>query len=265
MKKRTKELVTCKNIAPKAKYKGIIKMFRNRGEVPDVSPNEGGGGYGSPHYTHYWPRRFIIIRYDRKFLTIELIAVFIVLAIMFAAYLFGYSMGYYDPIESVKNNYLTAQMVLIGVTILATVLVTIFTKSSKDNLILILRLIAIASVLIIVVLFGVKKYIDGQYKNESVFAEFYQQYEKENDSGNKKLTVGLSGMKLQTEQQAYIESSMNSYNIFSIKSVIYMVLYIFLAMLIFYLAHRLAVIEDKKDEVTKNDDVLFDDEENVKF
>ena len=72
-------------------------------------------------------------------------------------------------------------------------------------------------------------------------------------------------MKLQTEQQAYIESSMNSYNIFSIKSVIYMVLYIFLAMLIFYLAHRLAVIEDKKDEVTKNDDVLFDDEENVKF
>ena len=156
-------------------------------------------------------------------------------------------------------------MVLIGVTILATVLVTIFTKSSKDNLILILRLIAIASVLIIVVLFGVKIYIDGQYKNDSVFAEFYQQYEKENDSGNKKLTVGLSGMKLQTEQQAYIESSMNSYNIFSIKSIIYMVLYIFLAMLIFYLAHRLAVIEDKKDEVTKNDDVLFDDEENVKF
>ena len=252
-------------IIPKAKYKGIIKMFRNRGEVPDVSPNEGGGGYGAPHYTHYWPRRFIIIRYDRKFLTIELIAVFIVLAIMFTAYLFGYSMGYYDPIESVKSNYLPAQMVLIGLTILATVLVTIFTKSSKDNLILILRLIAIASVLIIVVLFGVKIYIDGQYKNESIFAEFYQQYEKENDSGNKKLTVGLSGMKLQTEQQAYIESSMNSYNIFSIKSVIYMVLYIFLAMLIFYLAHRLAVIEDKKDEVTKNDDVLFDDEENVKF
>ena len=75
----------------------------------------------------------------------------------------------------------------------------------------------------------------------------------------------MSGVKLQTSQETYIENSMESYNIFSIKSMIYMVIYILLIALIFYLAHRLAVIEDKKDEVTKNDDVLFDDEENVKF
>ena len=244
-------------------------MYRNRGKVPDVSPNKGenknGGGYRAPHYSAYYPKRFLIITYDSKFLAIELISVFIILIIMFAAYIFAYKIEFNDPIESVKSSYLTAQMILIGITILATVLVTIMTKSSKDNLILNLRLIATVSILIIAILFGVKVYLDSQYKSEAVFAEFYEQYEKEDEEDSEKITLGLSGVKLQTSQETYIENSMESYNIFSIKSMIYMVIYILLIALIFYLAHRLAVIEDKKDEVTKNDDVLFDDEENVKF
>ncbi len=239
-------------------------MYRNRGKVPDVSPDKGGGGYRAPHYGYY-RKRFLIITYDSKFLEIEMISVFIILAIMFGAFIFAYKIEFNDPIASVKSNYLLAQIILIGITILVTVLVTIMTKSNKDNLILNLRLIATVSILIIAILLGVKVYIDGQYKSEEVYAEFYEQYEKENDDDSKHMTLSLTGAKYQTSQETYIENSVDSYNIFTIKSIIYMVLHILLVVLIFYLAHRLAVIEDKKDEVTKNDDVLFDDEENVKF
>lgn len=244
-------------------------MYRNRGKLPDISPNKGGekgnGGYRAPHYRNYWPKRFLIITYDSKFLAIELISVFIILVIMFAAYIFSYKIEFNDPIESIKNNYLIAQIILIVITIFATVLVTMMTKSNKENLILNLRLIATVSILIIAILFGAKVYLDNQYKNESVFAEFYEQYEKGNQEDSKKITVGLTGTKMQTPQETYIENSLESYNVFSIKSIIYMAIYILFVVLIFYLAHRLAIIEDIRDEVIKNDDVLFDDEENVKF
>ena len=66
-------------------------MYRNRGKLPDISPNKdgekGNGGYRAPHYRNYWPKRFLIITYDSKFLAIELISVFIILVIMFVLFL----------------------------------------------------------------------------------------------------------------------------------------------------------------------------------
>ena len=41
-------------------------MFRNRGEVPniDIGQDNGNGGYGVPHFSHYWRHRYIFIHYD---------------------------------------------------------------------------------------------------------------------------------------------------------------------------------------------------------
>ena len=44
-------------------------MFRNRGTFskPKISKD----GYSAPHYSDYWPKRRLIIVYDRKFFTLE--------------------------------------------------------------------------------------------------------------------------------------------------------------------------------------------------
>ena len=67
------------------------------------------------------------------------------------------------------------------------------------------------------------------------------------------------------DKEAYIEESVNAYTNFKVKTILYMVIYCITICIIFYLAHRLENMEDKKEELYKDDAVLFDEEENIKF
>ena len=83
-------------------------MFRNRGKLPNI--NNGGnngnnGGYNAPHYSHYWNGRFIVIRYDKTFIAIELIATFLILLVIFAVYLFAYPVTFEDQIAELKQTF----------------------------------------------------------------------------------------------------------------------------------------------------------------
>ena len=247
-------------------------MYRNRGwfppnPMPDNQNNgeyNHHGGFRPPHYRHYRNWNFFIIYYDRKFVAIELIAILIIILTAVAVYLFAYQTSFEDPLATVKSNLLTAQLIMLGVTIVATALVTFLTKSSKENLIINLKIVATLSILVVLILFGVKIHIDSQYNNESIFEEFYEQ-RKEDIGDLNKLNISSSGMKILDAKEAYIQESKSAYTNFTVKTYFYIVINILLIILIFYLAHRLSVIEQKKDEVTKNDEVLFDEEENVKM
>ena len=246
-------------------------MFRNRGEMPNINPNIGGNdnggmGYRVPHYSHYWNGRFIVVHYDKTFVAIELIVTIIILLIVGAVYLFAYQVTFDDPIATIKNNFLTAQLVSIVVSLAVTGLVTFFTKSSKENLIKNLRIVAIVSILIFIVLFGIKLNIDYQY-NEEAFGKFYEQYEqsKSNNKNSNTITFGLSGVKISTLKEAYISESVNAYTNFSVKAILYMAIHILLIIVIFYLSYRLSAIERKREKLAKDDAILYDEEENVKY
>lgn len=244
-------------------------MFRNRGEVPsinnNVGDNNGNAGYSAPHYSHYWNGRFIIIQYDKTFVAIEIISVLIILLVASAVYVFTYQTSFEDPIARMKENFLNAQLISILVSLIATGLVTFFTKRSKEKLIKNLRLIAMVSILMIFVFCGIKLYINSKY-NESSFGEFYEQYEQpNNDKNSNKINLGLSGLKISTLKDAYIEESINAYTNFTIKSILYMIIHILVVNLAFYLSYRLSIIERKKERLAKDDAILSDDEENIKF
>lgn len=243
-------------------------MFRNRGKTPNIntgSGNNGPKGYSAPHYSHYWNGRFVIIRYDRSFVAISLIATAIILITAFCAYLFGYEVPFEDPITSVKSNFLTAQLVAIITTIALVILAVCFTKKSKGTLIRYLRIISVVSLLAIIVFWGVKYYLDTQY-NEETFTTFYNEYEAENnDENSKRLTYGLSSINISSPEQAYIKESTNAYTNFTIKVMLYIFLQFLLVILILYFSFRLAHIEEKKAKLEKDDKVLFDDVQNVKF
>lgn len=236
-------------------------MFRNRGSTPNINNN----GYNAPHYSNYWNGRFIIIQYDKTFVAIELILTFIILVTAFSVYIFAYEVSFKDPIATMKNNFLTAQLIAIGISLGATGLVTFFTKS-KENLIRNLRIIAIISMLIIIIFSILKVKMDNKY-NEDTFGKFYEEYEQSNDNyiNSNKVTVGLSGIKISSLKEAYIDESINAYTNFSIKTILYMIIHILVVMIIFYLSHRLSSIERKKEKLARDDAILYDEEENIKF
>ena len=243
-------------------------MFRNRGEVPnvDIGQDNGNGGYGVPHYSHYWRRygyyRYYIIHYDKTFIAMELISAFLIILIAVAVYLFAYQITFYDPIAETKTTFLTFQLISILATVILAGLITILSKQ-KETIIKGLKLVGIISLLIVLIHLGSKIYLDSQY-NEETFGEFYETYEQGN-TGSKRLTIGLSGIQYLDDKEAYIEESVNAYTNFKVKTILYMVIYCITICIIFYLAHRLENMEDKKEELYKDDAVLFDEEENIKF
>ncbi len=243
-------------------------MFRNRGEVPniDIGQDNGNGGYGVPHYSHYWRRYgyygYYIIHYDKTFIAMELISAFLIILIAVAVYLFAYQITFYDPIAETKTTFLTFQLISILATVILAGLITILSKQ-KETIIKGLKLVGIMSLLIVLIHLGSKIYLDSQY-NEETFGEFYETYEQGN-TGSKRLTIGLSGIQYLDDKEAYIEESVNAYTNFKVKTILYMVIYCITICIIFYLAHRLENMEDKKEELYKDDAVLFDEEENIKF
>ena len=243
-------------------------MFRNRGEVPniDIGQDNGNGGYGVPHYSHYWRRYgyygYYIIHYDKTFIAMELISAFLIILIAVAVYLFAYQITFYDPIAETKTTFLTFQLISILATVILAGLITILSKQ-KETIIKGLKLVGIMSLLIVLIHLGSKIYLDSQY-NEETFGEFYETYEQGN-TGSKRLTIGLSGIQYLDDKEAYIEESVNAYTNFKVKTILYMVIYFITIGIIFYLAYRLANLEDKKEELHKDDAVLFDEEENIKF
>ncbi len=245
-------------------------MFRNRGEVPNINTNvgdnNGNAGYSAPHYSHYWNGSFVIIKYDKTFVTIELISALIILLIVFAVYLFAYQITFEDPIAEIKSTFLTAQFISIGISLVTTGLVTFLTKSSKEKLIKNLRVIAIVLILVIIAFLGIKLYVDSKY-NEDTFGEFYEQYEQSNNSSkdSNKISFGLSGIKISSLKEAYIEESVNAYTNFSVKAMLYMIIHILVVIVIFYLSYRLSATERKKERLAKDDAILYDEEENIKF
>ena len=240
-------------------------MFRNRGEVPNIDIGKGNenGGYSAPHYSHYWNGRFIIIQYDKTFIAMELISAFLIILIAVAVYLFAYQITFYDPIAEIKETFLTFQLISIIATVILAGLITILSKQ-KETLIKGLRLVGIISLLIVCIHLGLKINLDSQY-NEETFGEFYETYEEQGNTSSKRVTIGLSGIKYLDNKEAYIEESVNAYTNFKIKTILYIVIYFIAICMIFYLAHRLANREEKKEELYKDDAVLFDEEENIKF
>lgn len=246
-------------------------MFRNRGSLPEIKTNNDNnifndGSYNAPHYSNYWNGRFIIIHYDKNFIAIEIISWIIVLLIIGAVNVFGYKVQFQDPIATTKNNFLIAQFIAIMCSITLAGLFSLFTRSSKERLIIYLKIVSVLSIISVIIFLGLKLSMNKKY-NETTFGEFYEQYEQPNVKNNNsnKITFNLSGLKFTTLKDAYISDSINAYTNFSVKVILYIAVHIAIIVLLFYLIHRLSSIEKRKSQLSKDDAILYDEEENIKF
>jgi hypothetical protein len=115
------------------------------------------------------------------------------------------------------------------------------------------------------VFLGIKLNLDTTYTRSS-FAQFYTESNDNKDNNSKnKVAIGLNGISITTEKDYYLDECMNLYNIFKIKTYGILGLHILLNILLIYQILRIQKIQNKKEKFGKDDLILYDDEQNVKF
>lgn len=234
-------------------------MFRNRGTFS--KPNISNKGYSAPHYSYYWRRHYPIIVYDRKFVAIEIIMFLILAIIACIAFFYSYKMRFTDQIADLKSTFLTFQLICILASAGLLILFSFISKS-KESLIRNIIFIVVISILALILQVGIKSYLDGKY-NEQEFSNMYEQYEASSENENKRVVGLFTGIK--TVKEAYIQDNTNAYLNFKVKTVTYIVIYILTILVMIYLAYRLKKNEDQKGRLEKDDEILYDEEENVKM
>lgn len=243
--------------------RGSGPFFGNRGPRGGNNSGESKGNFYHYFYYHHYHRPYIIV-YDKTFMLMEIIATAIILIGCIMAYLFSYQPSFPDPIQSVKDTYLISQGIVLGCMVVFLILASFFTEE-KEKLEKRLKIILIVSCISLVVLFGVRIYLDGIYTTEK-FETFYEttDFEGKNESfsGN---GISLKNMSIATQKELYVEENLRTYQFFQIKTLMLIVLQILLNILIGYFILRVRKHNQKKDQLEKDDAILYDEEENVKI
>lgn len=243
--------------------------FIGRGNMPPVGNNTGGigdnnsdGGYHRririyPIFRHYIPL-------DNTYVIMQMIVTFIILIAGTIAFLTSYKSTIVDPIENTKKLFINTHLITIVILLAITFIINLFSKKEVD-LIRRLLLLTIVSITTMLVFLGVKLNLDSTY-NETRFEQFYIEQNTNDETGEKhKIDIGITGMSIKTEKEYYIDECMKLYNIFKIKSYGTIGLHLLLSALLIYQIWKVQKIKNKRENLDKDDLILFDEEQNVKY
>ena len=79
------------------------------------------------------------------------------------------------------------------------------------------------------------------------------------------LRIDMMELSLKTEKQYYVDECLKLYNIFKIKTCAILGLHLILNILVIYQIKHILKIKRKKEIINKDDIILFDEEQNIKF
>ncbi len=242
--------------------------FMGRGRMPSIGDDNNSGmndmrthyyrGYG------YYNRFYYYIPMDNTYVIMQMIVTFIILIVGIITFLATYESSIVDPIENIKEMFINTHLIIIGILLAITIIINFFSKN-KEALIKKLIIIFVISIMTMLVFFVIKLHLDTTYNKEK-FEQFYaEQNTTESSNAKTKIDIGITGMSLKTEKQYYIDECMKLYNIFKTKTYGTLGLHVLLNILIIYQILRISKIQGKKEQMNKDDLILFDKEENIKF
>lgn len=201
---------------------------------------------------------------DNTYVIMQMIVTFIILIVGIITFLATYESSIVDPIENIKEMFINTHLIIIGILLAITIIINFFSKN-KEALIKKLIIIFVISIMTMLVFFVIKLHLDTTYNKEK-FEQFYaEQNTTESSNAKTKIDIGITGMSLKTEKQYYIDECMKLYNIFKTKTYGTLGLHVLLNILIIYQILRISKIQGKKEQMNKDDLILFDKEENIKF
>ena len=244
--------------------------FRDRGDFSSIG-NDNNLKENGPriHRGPYFYRRFYYyIPLDNTYVIMQMIVTFIILIFGALAFITTYKSSIVDPIENIKKSFINIHLIVIAIFLGITFLIN---YSSKNESVLMKRLacFSIISIITMIVFFGVKLNFDKTYTKDK-FETFYSEQNIEDESSqndilNKKLDIGINGIGLKTEREYYVDECLKLYGIFKTKTYGTLGLHLLLNILLIYQVLKVAKIKDKKEKMHKDDAVLFDEEQNIKF
>ncbi len=209
-------------------------------------------------------RMYYYIPLDNTYVIFQMIATIIIFTIVGITFLITYKPSVIDPLEDTKriimNTYIIITLLLAVITILANYF-------SKDKNMLIKRLTIILSISIITILvfWGVKANLDSTYTKDKFEQIYTQEYGEQKSETQNKISIGLTEMQIKTEKEYYVDEYIKAYNIFGIRMYVVIGVNILIIILLIYQISKVSKIQEIKDRVSKDDAILFDEEENVKF
>lgn len=92
-----------------------------------------------------------------------------------------------------------------------------------------------------------------------------QENSEKNIDIKSKFNVGLTGVQMKTEKEYYTDECIKAYNIFTIRLYVIVGVNILIIILLIYQISKVSQIQEKQNRLNRDDAILFDKEENVKF
>ena len=235
--------------------------YMNRGSEPSIDTDNDNSndsnsiGIGD-YVTSYVPL-------DNTYVRMQIVITYLIIIVSAITYIFTYKSTIADPIEEIKVVFINMHLIMIGMLLVATIISNFLSKSEK---IIIERLSVILAISILLMIFflGFKLYMDKTYTKSS-FEQFYKETNKENSNEKKVFDLSFSGARMKTEKQYYLDECMKLYNIFKIKTYATLGLHLLLNILLIFQMQKVIKIHNKKIRMNKDDLILFDEEQNIRY
>ena len=249
--------------------------FLGRGGFPSMGGNHHIGNKrdreNNSHFGHryYYGRRiYYYVPLDNTYVLMQMIVTFLILIVGVITFISTYESTTIDPIENTKRLFINIYLIIIAILIVAMFIINF---SSKNESILINRLILLflISMIIMFVFCGIKLNLDSTY-NVDRFEQFYLSQNVQNKSSKdstekSKISIGLTGVSLKSEKEYYIDECVKLYDIFKTKTYGILGLHLLLNVLLIYQISKVIKIKNKKERLNKDDAIVYDEEQNVRF
>ncbi len=192
------------------------------------------------------------------------LAGFLVILMAFFIYAINYKTSFIDPIETLKSLYITILFTAILVSFIFTIACVLFSKR-KETLISNLKIIIILTAIAIFILLIGKIALDSTY-NENEFSRIYSKIDfSQEETAKQYIDISLSSIKISNHKELFIEQNMKAYNYFKLKTSLGLIIYTLLIGANIYLISHISRVQEMIDISNRDAEILFDEEENVKF
>ena len=189
-----------------------------------------------------------------------MISVIILVIITGIVYIIRYSSNIVDPMEDIKSAFFNAQIITIFLFI-STVLIANLVVKDKKIYHKILLIASIIFMITILVFFMIELKLNTVYTKE----KFEQIYLEQNVDKKEKTVTKSKKIALESEKEQYINECEKLYNIFKIKMNTVLIFDSFLNLLIIYKVYKNSRTQTQKNRLSKDDLILFNKEQNVKY
>lgn len=232
------------------------------GRGGSVGGNGGSKGGTTIHIHRPLIRRFYVIPLDNTYVLMQMIATFILLLIGAITFVSTYETNIIDPIANIKSNFINTYLIIIGCLVISNLLISFFSKQ-ENKLLTRLIILFLISIIIMMTFFVIKINLDKTY-NYTKFKEI-SNMQKDLEDNHLKSKIDYSTMTLKTEKDYYITQCINAYRIFKIKTTTILIMHLLLNILLIYQMYKIINMQGKKERVNKDDLILFDEEQNLRY